>query len=83
MTYTEDVNDNAEFYAKVRTQLEQGQDIGRDIVVLNAAAALVVAGQADSLEEGLAVACESIDSGKARAALAGLVAATNTETASA
>jgi spermidine/putrescine transport system substrate-binding protein len=34
VVYTEDVNDNAEFYAKVRTQLEQGQDIGRDIVVL-------------------------------------------------
>jgi spermidine/putrescine transport system substrate-binding protein len=34
ITYTEDVNDNNEFYAKVRTQLEQGQDIGRDIVVL-------------------------------------------------
>ena len=34
VTYTEDVNDNNEFFAKVRTQLEQGQDIGRDIVVL-------------------------------------------------
>lgn len=34
VTYTEDVNDNSEFFAKVRTQLEQGQDIGRDIVVL-------------------------------------------------
>lgn len=34
VTYTEDVNDNAEFFAKVRTQLEQGQDIGRDIVTL-------------------------------------------------
>jgi len=34
VTYTEDVNDNNEFYAKVRTQLEQGQDIGRDIVTL-------------------------------------------------
>jgi spermidine/putrescine transport system substrate-binding protein len=34
VTYTDDVNDNNEFYAKVRTQLEQGQDIGRDIVVL-------------------------------------------------
>ena len=34
VTYTEDVNDNAEFFAKVRTQLEGGQDIGRDIVVL-------------------------------------------------
>lgn len=34
VTYNEDVNDNAEFYAKVRTQLEQGQEIGRDIVTL-------------------------------------------------
>jgi len=34
VTYTDDINDNNEFYAKVRTQLEQGQDIGRDIVVL-------------------------------------------------
>lgn len=34
VSYTEDVNDNNEFYAKVRTQLEQGQDIGRDLVVL-------------------------------------------------
>jgi spermidine/putrescine transport system substrate-binding protein len=34
VVYTEDVNDNNEFYAKVRTQWEQGQDIGRDIVVL-------------------------------------------------
>ncbi|MFM8516088.1 MAG: PotD/PotF family extracellular solute-binding protein [Actinomycetota bacterium] len=34
VTYTEDVNDNTEFYAKVRTQLEQGQPIDRDIVVL-------------------------------------------------
>ena len=34
VTYNEDVNDNNEFYAKVRTQLEQGQSIDRDIVVL-------------------------------------------------
>lgn len=34
VTYNEDVNDNNEFYAKVRTQLEQGQDIDRDIVTL-------------------------------------------------
>ncbi len=34
VAYTEDVNDNNEFFAKVRTQLEQGQDIGRDLVVL-------------------------------------------------
>lgn len=34
VTYTEDVNDNNEFYAKVRAQLEQGQPIDRDLVVL-------------------------------------------------
>ena len=34
VTYTEDINDNNEFFAKVRTQLEQGQDIGRDLVIL-------------------------------------------------
>ena len=32
--YREDINDNSEFDAKVRPQLEAGQDIGRDIVVL-------------------------------------------------
>ena len=34
VNYTEDVNDNNEFYAKVRSQLESGQSIDRDIVVL-------------------------------------------------
>jgi anthranilate phosphoribosyltransferase len=37
----------------------------RDIVVLNAGAALVVAGRASSLAEGAAMARESIDSGRA------------------
>jgi spermidine/putrescine transport system substrate-binding protein len=32
--YTEDVNDNEEFFGKVRQQLAQGRDIGRDIMVL-------------------------------------------------
>jgi spermidine/putrescine transport system substrate-binding protein len=34
VNYTEDVNDNNEFFAKVRAQLESGQSIDRDIVVL-------------------------------------------------
>lgn len=34
VTYNEDINDNNEFFAKVRTQLEQGQNIDRDLVVL-------------------------------------------------
>jgi spermidine/putrescine transport system substrate-binding protein len=32
--YLEDINDNYEFFGKVRQQLEQGQPIDRDIVVL-------------------------------------------------
>jgi spermidine/putrescine transport system substrate-binding protein len=32
--YTEDVNDNEEFFGKVRQPLSQGQSIGRDIMVL-------------------------------------------------
>ena len=32
--YLEDINDNYEFFGKVRQQLEQGDAIGRDIVVL-------------------------------------------------
>ena len=42
----------------------------RDIVVLNSAAALMVAGEAGDLEEGAALASLSIDSGKAAASLA-------------
>jgi len=42
----------------------------RNIVVLNAAAALVVAGVADSIEAGLVVARDAIDSGAAAATLA-------------
>ena len=32
--YVEDINDNYEFFGRVRQQLEQGDPIGRDIVVL-------------------------------------------------
>ena len=41
----------------------------RDVVLLNAAAALIVAEEADSFEAGLKIAAEVIDSGKARAKL--------------
>jgi anthranilate phosphoribosyltransferase len=49
----------------------------RDIVLLNAAAALVVADKATDLKQGVALAAESIASGKAKAALERLVAITN------
>ena len=48
----------------------------RDIVCLNAGAAIAAGGKAASLSEGWKLACESIDSGGAKAALAGLVEAT-------
>ena len=49
----------------------------RDIVLLNAAAALVVAGKADDLKAGVAQAAEAIASGKAQATLDALIAASN------
>ena len=49
----------------------------RDIAVLNAGAALVVAGAAGALAEGVARAQDAIDSGAARATLARLVAVSN------
>ena len=48
----------------------------RDIVVFNAAAALMVAGKAGDLMEGARLAAESIDSGAAKRALEKLVAIT-------
>lgn len=49
----------------------------RDIVLLNAAAALVVGGKAARLIEGVALAARSIDSGAARSALDRLVSVSN------
>ena len=49
----------------------------RDIVLMNAAGALIVAGKATTLREGVALAAEILDSGKAKAKLAALVAVTN------
>jgi len=55
VTYTEDVNDNNEFFAKVRTQLEQGQAIGRDIVTLTdwMAALWIANGYAQKFDKAL------------------------------
>lgn len=49
----------------------------RDIVLLNSAAALVVAGKADGLADGIEKAAASIDSGRAARALDRLVAVTD------
>ena len=64
-----DAAHNAEAIYKV---LRGEKTAFRDIVVLNSAAALVVAGKASDLRQGAELAVESIDSGKAAAALATL-----------
>lgn len=48
----------------------------RDIVLLNSAAALIIAGKVNDLKAGVALAAEAIASGKARGALEKLVAIT-------
>lgn len=57
--------------------LSGAQNAYRDIVLLNSAAALMVAGKADNLKDGVALAASSIESGKAKAALAILVRISN------
>jgi len=49
----------------------------RDIVLMNAAAALIVAGRVETLPEGVALAAGAIDSGKARDTLRKLVEISN------
>jgi len=51
----------------------------RDISVLNAAAALVVAGRARDLKDGVALAVKSVDSGEAEGRLQKLITVSNTE----
>ena len=59
--------------AAIRAVLAGHRDPFRDIVVLNSAAALTVAGKAQDLKQGAEMAIESIDSGKAGKALETLV----------
>ncbi len=57
----------------IRRVLDGERGARRDIGVLNAAAALVVAGAAASLGDGAVMAAEALDSGRALGALEGLV----------
>ncbi|MDP3371012.1 MAG: anthranilate phosphoribosyltransferase, partial [Brevundimonas sp.] len=70
-----DAEENA---AALRALLDGTKGAYRDIVLLNAAAALVVADHAADLAEGAAQAAAVIDDGRASRALADLVEATNT-----
>ena len=64
----------ADSAASIIALLDGGRGPFRDIVLLNSAAALIVAGRAQSLAEGVELAAASIDGGKAAQALARLIA---------
>jgi anthranilate phosphoribosyltransferase len=61
----------------IRSVLGGKKSARRDVVLLNAAAALVVAGRADRLADALPLASKSIDSGAAEAKLEAMVRFTN------
>ena len=58
----------------LRAVLEGARNAYRDIALLNAGAALVVAGQAASLADGVALAAAAVDDGRAAAVLDRLIA---------
>lgn len=62
----------------IREILQGKKSAKRDVVLLNAAAALVAAGRTDQMAEGLPLAADSIDSGAAAHKLEALVQFTNT-----
>jgi anthranilate phosphoribosyltransferase len=63
--------------ALMRAVLTGERGAMRDIALLNAAAAFIVAGRAADLHEGAAIAADTLDSGKAAEVLERLVAETN------
>ena len=65
--------------AQITKDILSGKERGakREIVLLNAGAALYIGGKADSIEEGIRIAGETIDSGKAMETLESMVKATN------
>ncbi len=71
--------DHAENAAITRAVLDGEKGPRRDIVVMNAAVALVAAGKAKDFQEGAELAAAAIDSGAARRKLAELAAFTRQE----
>ncbi|HKU20893.1 MAG TPA: anthranilate phosphoribosyltransferase [Terriglobales bacterium] len=69
-----DASDNA---AIIREILEGNKSARRDVVLLNAAAALVAAARADHIRDALPLASQSLDSGAARRKLEAMVRFTN------
>jgi anthranilate synthase/phosphoribosyltransferase len=69
---------DAEANARITRRILSGEDASprRDVVLLNAAAALVVGGKVNALQDGITLAGQSIDSGAAVKALDNLVSFT-------
>ena len=65
--------------AQITRDILSGRETGpkRDVVLLNAACGLYVAGKAECIQDGIAVAAELIDTGKALEKLEEFVAASN------
>ena len=61
----------------VRGVLDGKEGPARDVVLINSGAAFYVSGRAGTIQDGIRLAAESIDSGKARQKLAELVEMTN------
>ena len=62
---------------RLRSLLEGSRDPYRDVVLLNAAAAFIVAERAEDLKHGVALAATEIDSGRAKATLDKLIEVSN------
>jgi anthranilate phosphoribosyltransferase len=61
----------------LRSVLDGKPSAYRDVALLNAAAALIVAGRAKSLKDGVAIGAQSLDSGAAATRLKHLIAVSN------
>ncbi len=77
--FSEILGGDADTNAFITTQILKGAERGpkREIVLLNAALALVAEGKARQIEEGVAMAAEAIDDGRAYAHLRTIVEVSN------
>jgi anthranilate phosphoribosyltransferase len=73
--------DAAQNAAIIRNILAGERGARRDVVLLNAGAALFIAGRVDTIKEGIAVAAASIDSGAAQQRLGQMVESSRAEAA--
>ena len=63
--------------AAIRKMLDGHQGPYRDVVLFNTAAALIIADKARDLKEGVRIAADAIDSGRAKEVLAKMIEITN------